>query len=539
MFGYLMRRILLMIPTLLGISFVTLALVHLAPGDPVQAQMDGAMAKGALSPEEIESLRRTYFLHMPLLLNFSPEDAAVVNQKLIADLTGADEKVRDRNIRRLTSRGGIALPEVMAQLETTSPEGQRALLAGLEGIAARMGQAEALQQASDPKVFWSNIWQQHRTAFTPEVAQAHAADLAAGKEGALEMVTLLDTFALNALFTTLKTTPYGGTEAARIMAALSHATQLDINIRPEDPPAQVARAYDDWQRWWYTRRADYTFVTGLGHLTSLLTETQYFRWVRRVVTLDFDRSSRDNVPVRDKLADRLPRTLLLATLGLMVSYLVAVPLGMYSAVKQYSTLDRIFTVVLFVLYSLPSFWVAMLLQQYVCGVDPAGVEWFPLTGLKSETYEQLTLWGQLKDRIWHLILPILCLSYASLANLSRYQRVGMLDTIRQDYVRTAVAKGLPQRVVIFKHALRNSVIPIITLLGLQLPYLVSGAVIVELIFNIQGMGLETFEAIRNRDLNWIMATVTLTAVLTMVGILLSDLLYALVDPRIQVNSKEG
>jgi peptide/nickel transport system permease protein len=131
-----------------------------------------------------------------------------------------------------------------------------------------------------------------------------------------------------------------------------------------------------------------------------------------------------------------------------------------------------------------------------------------------------------------LILPVFCLSYVSFATLSRYQRSGMMETVRQDYIRTARAKGLKERAVIFRHALRNSLIPILTLLGLQIPYLIGGSVIVERVFAIEGMGLETFEAIRGRDYNWILAVSFLTALLTLFGILLSDILYALVDPRI-------
>jgi len=187
------------------------------------------------------------------------------------------------------------------------------------------------------------------------------------------------------------------------------------------------------------------------------------------------------------------------------------------------------------LYSLPTFWVAMLLQQYLCGVDPSGFAWFPLLGLGVETLslEHLGEPGALGRLMWHLVLPVFVLTYRSFAYLSRYQRGAMLEVIRQDFIRTARAKGLPERVVIVRHAMRNSILPIITLLGMQLPFLVGGAVIVESIFQINGMGLETLEAIRTRDINWIMAAVTVTSLVTMAGILLSDLLYAVVDPRIR------
>jgi peptide/nickel transport system permease protein len=158
---------------------------------------------------------------------------------------------------------------------------------------------------------------------------------------------------------------------------------------------------------------------------------------------------------------------------------------------------------------------------------------FPLQGWHSfEGFEQMGVLQKLGDVSWHIALPVFTLTYASLASLSRYMRTGMLETIRQDYIRTARAKGLTERVVIFKHALRNSIISIITLLGLQLPYLIGGSVIVESIFGIRGMGLVALEGLRMPDYPLVLTIVAFTAIITMVGILLSDILYALVDPRI-------
>jgi peptide/nickel transport system permease protein len=141
------------------------------------------------------------------------------------------------------------------------------------------------------------------------------------------------------------------------------------------------------------------------------------------------------------------------------------------------------------------------------------------------------MWRQVADAAHHLVLPVLCLTYASVAVLSRFQRTALLDVIRQDFVRTARAKGLSRTRVVWRHALRNAVVPLITLLGLQIPFLIGGSVVIERIFGIEGMGLETFEAIRARDYNWILAVSVMSALLTMAGLLLSDVLYAWVDPR--------
>lgn len=535
MFTYILRRILLMIPTLLGISFLTLMMIHLAPGDPVSMQLEGAMSKGTVSPEDILALRRTFYLDLPVLLNTSPRDIHVANAELVEQLTSPDENRRGRGVRQLKVRGSAALEPVVKALETASPEARTSILLGLKELSVRLGLNEALEKAPDAQAFWkAQLEQLPKPA--PQAAEQAIDTWMKQPDTKPEVLTRLDTLALPSLMLTLMKGDVESEQTRVLTAELSRITGTDITIQAEDNRAARLRLVDDWRRWWGPRRAEYVQFEGLNRATAVFTETQYAKWLGRLVTLDFDRSSRDNRPIRDKLAERLKVTVTLAILSLLVAYLVAIPLGMYSAIRQYSLSDRIITVSLFVLYSLPSFWVAMLLQQYLCGADSSGLDLFPLVGLTSPNFETLSLWGKFTDLAWHLVLPVGVLTYASFASLSRFQRVGMLDIIRQDYIRTARAKGLPERVVMMKHALRNSVLPIVTLLGMHLPSLVGGAVIVEYIFQINGMGLETLEAIRTRDMNWIMASVTLTAVMTMAGLLLSDILYAVVDPRIRVDS---
>ena len=266
---------------------------------------------------------------------------------------------------------------------------------------------------------------------------------------------------------------------------------------------------------------------------------QYGRLVKRLVTLDLGNRWQDGRPIAEILGEALPVTLLLSFVSLFLAYLIAIPIGVYSAVRQYSVMDQILTVILFMLYSLPSFWVGIMLLVFLASGSYVNCAWtelpgcFPLQGWHAfEGFEQMSFWEKVGDVVWHTVLPITTLTYASFASLSRYMRTGMLETIRQDYIRTARAKGLSERVVILKHALRNSIISIITLLGLQLPYLIGGSVIVESIFGIRGMGLVALEALRMPDYPLVITLVAFTAIITMVGILLSDLLYALVDPRI-------
>ncbi|GBE14003.1 inner membrane ABC transporter permease protein YejB [bacterium BMS3Abin14] len=257
---------------------------------------------------------------------------------------------------------------------------------------------------------------------------------------------------------------------------------------------------------------------------------RYVIWLRRVVTLDFGNSYKDHRPVMDKIWERLPITVELNLISIFLVYLIAVPVGVYSAVHQGSIVDRITTIVLFVLYSLPNFWVAVLLIMFLGGGDFLDV--FPVYGIVSSGMAGASVMARVLDHLWHIILPIFCLTYGGLAALSRYQRAGMLEVIRQDYIRTARAKGLPEKLVIFKHAFRNSIIPIVTLLGYLLPGMFGGSVIIENIFSIPGMGQLGFESVLARDYPVVLAIATISAVLTLLGILVSDLLYVWADPRI-------
>ncbi|MCX7877514.1 MAG: ABC transporter permease [Ignavibacteria bacterium] len=262
---------------------------------------------------------------------------------------------------------------------------------------------------------------------------------------------------------------------------------------------------------------------------------QYLIWLGNMARGDFGNSFVDNRPVIDKILERVPITATISVIVVALIYIIAIPIGIYSAARQYSFIDRFTTFILFVLYSLPSFWVATMAIVFLANVEY--IKLFPTSGLYTLGSENWSFWEKLIDRIHHLILPVTCSALASFAFLSRQMRGSMLEVIRQDYIRTARAKGLKERKVILKHALRNSLIPIITLLGGILPGLISGSVIVESIFSIPGMGQLAFQALIARDYPLIMAELVLAAVLTMIGLLLVDIMYAIVDPRIAFSKK--
>ena len=263
---------------------------------------------------------------------------------------------------------------------------------------------------------------------------------------------------------------------------------------------------------------------------------QYWSWLTRLVRLDFGRSfSPDARPVLQKIGERLPITLLLNIIELAIIVALAIPIGVLSATRQYSTFDKITTIFVFVGFATPDFWLALMLM-ILFGVQ---LGWLPISGLRSPSWEYLAFWTQQWDFIAHLTLPILVATFGGLAGFSRYMRQSMLEVVRQDYIQSARAKGLSEGAVIGKHALRNALLPIVTVLGLSLPGLIGGSVIVESIFAIPGMGQLMVQAVFERDYPVIMGNLVIVATLTLVANLIADLTYSLVDPRIRVAARRG
>ena len=263
---------------------------------------------------------------------------------------------------------------------------------------------------------------------------------------------------------------------------------------------------------------------------------QFKIWLVNVLQLNFGESFKDRRPVIDKIREALPITLSLNLIEFFLAYLISIPLGVYSAMHRESFGEKALMVLLFVLYSLPSFWVAYLLLMYFASGDH--LNWFPLGGLMSEGADEYPFPLKLGNVMWHLVLPVLTMVYGSFAYLTRFSRTTMLEVVRQDYVRTAWAKGLSRKKVIWRHAFRNSLIPQITLLGTLLPALLGGSVIIEQIFGIPGMGKLAFEAISSRDYPTIMAITSISAFLTLLSLLISDLAYAFADPRISFQGRQ-
>jgi peptide/nickel transport system permease protein len=257
---------------------------------------------------------------------------------------------------------------------------------------------------------------------------------------------------------------------------------------------------------------------------------QYFTWLGKLARLDLGRSfSSDNRPVLDKIKERLPITLSLNIIALILEFGLAIPIGVMAAVYRDTWLDKGITVFVFLGFAVPTFWLALLLM-YFFGVK---LNWLPISGLHTLGYESYSWFGRVWDLAKHLALPVAVASFGSLAGVSRYMRSAMLGVIDQDYITTARAKGLSERVVIWKHALRNALLPLITLAGFSIPGLIGGSVIFETIFAIPGMGQLFYQGVMSRDYPVVMGILVIGAGLTLIGNLIADVSYALADPRIR------
>ncbi|CAN5708964.1 ABC transporter permease [soil metagenome] len=263
---------------------------------------------------------------------------------------------------------------------------------------------------------------------------------------------------------------------------------------------------------------------------------QYGRWLWNVVQGDFGMATTSSRPVSDEILDRLPNTLYLMGIAWAVSLLIAIPIGVYSAIRQYSKFDHVVTALTFVGQSIPSFFLGLILLLifYMRLDNPfSGGPLLPSGGVQTIGAD-LTGFALIKDRVAHLILPVTMLAATWVAWYSRFLRASMLETIHLDYVRTSRAKGLKERNVIVRHAFRNAAIPLVTLMALDLPLLFSGALFAEVIFSWPGMGRLFFQAAERRDFGILMAVVMITSFLIIVGNLLADIAYRLLDPRIKL-----
>ncbi|OHD56514.1 MAG: hypothetical protein A2Y33_15440 [Spirochaetes bacterium GWF1_51_8] len=304
---------------------------------------------------------------------------------------------------------------------------------------------------------------------------------------------------------------------------ITFITFIIMRLAPGDP----VQAMSGGMAVKYSKVAHDKFMKYYGFDQPLI--VQYGIWVGKMVVLDFGDSLMEKRPVLEIVAEKLPVTLYLNILEIILIFSIAVPVGIRSAVRRDKLFDKATGVLFFILYSLFVPWVAI----FLITVFSIKLNLFPISGIASEGAEMLPFFSQVGDVLWHSFLPVIVMSYSGLAFLTGITRGSMLEVLGQEYIMTAKAKGLPQKMVLNKHALSNALIPLITIFGAILPTLISGSVIIEEVFQIDGMGRLFFRAVTSRDWFVIMGLTTISAILTMIGLLISDILYAMVDPRIK------
>jgi len=257
---------------------------------------------------------------------------------------------------------------------------------------------------------------------------------------------------------------------------------------------------------------------------------RYLIWLKNLIRLDFGESFTYEEPVTDVIISKFPVSLQFGVISLVLSYVVCIFLGVIKAIKHGGVFDMATSVALFAMYSIPGFMLGILLIVYFAG--GSYFEWFPIGGLVSDEYDELSFWGMIWDRIQHFILPLICYMIGSFTILTMLMKNSLLDEIKKDYIRTARAKGLSQKVVYLKHALRNALIPIVTGIGGFLSVFFAGSLLLEVIFQLDGIGLMSYQAVLERDYNVLMGSIFIQSLLMLLGNLISDLAYVVVDPRI-------
>jgi peptide/nickel transport system permease protein len=492
--SYLLRRLLLMIPTFVGISFIVFAVLNLAPGRP-GAQTDNAdvasNARGEQTQESYAIFREQFNLDKPIFLNTR---FALTSAEVRRDLEVVAEIVPGSIVER------IALQDSLGDLGNYA----------VPHLIAVMNDADAAAQAA------------------PNVADAarHIAlrDMAAYFLRQASPRRFIDPF---------DPTPAPEVRAFNEQVAEERAALRLLRYALDAPEPEKRVVLQGWAAWYEAAKPRFAY-DWRDKLRILFLDTRFATYWKNLIRLDFGVSLTTRQPVLETLVSKLRYSLSLSVVSLLIAYAIAIPLGIFSAVRRDTRADRALTLVLFMLYSLPSFFVATLLLFFFSeGSNWTALRVFPTGGFQSPGSDDLTTFAQVGDVVWHLVLPVGCLTYGSLAALSRYMRTGLLEVIQSDYIRTARAKGLPERVVIGKHALRNGLLPIITLLANLLPAVLGGSVVIEYIFGIPGIGDWTISSIYQRDYNVIMGVQLITTVLVLFGMLLSDIGYALVDPRIR------
>ncbi len=487
MLTYVVKRVLIMIPTFFGVSLAIWLVMTSAPGRPTSGQSQGpgggadggSKMEGRAGKNVSERIFRHQFgLNRPRFWN---DWVALEKDEVLGLVVTRMEGPAEHGIKAVTKASDalenfdrFAVPPLVELLQETEGKTQDAVLGWLR--------ASAFQ--------YPPLLEDGKQRTDAEVARDRKIDL----------------------------------ENKRLDSA-------ELNWEPGASAPERASVVASWKAWWaeHQSTARWSYLDDGWERTKLrFADTQFGKYWANLFSLDFGKSFKSNEPVVDIILGKLKYSLSLAVPSFIIAWILAVLLGVMGAANHNKPFDQGSAIVLFMLYSIPSFLMGTVLQQ-AFAVD---LGWFPVSRWESVDAQSMNTWEQFLDVITHLWLPMICYTYGSLALISRQARSGMLEVLSSDFIRTAYAKGCTRRQVIWKHGVRNGMMPLITMLGTALPILLAGSVVIESIFGIPGFGKAMLDAILAKDYNLVMGVALLSSVLTLIGLLIADILYAIVDPRV-------
>ena len=489
MLKYTIKRILTFIPMLIAISLIAFLISINAPGDPVERLSKAAGNEGSADQQSGASKKIKQELRKKLGLDLPIFYMSITDLASCDTLYKVQDKYHKANLEALNHQSGNweAVSDYYKKLLVLQKESQ---------------QLNAKHIVEEDTNLSLNTVNEARNQFGFEVGSL--------LETAEEEIIVIKFDKMEVLVTS--NTFLSHLAAPLALVKTAHAAMFTNATR--------WKTYIPAINWYGGKNQYHIWLVGDG------------KYRKGLIRGDFGISYIDGQPIADKIWQKVWISFGLSLVSIFLAYLISIPIGIYSAYKKDSAVDKGMSLILFILYSMPSFFVGtLLLLQFA---NPDNLSWFPVSGIQDPTLfdPNWSMWMKFKHRLPFLILPIITYTYSSFAFLSRIMRVGMIDIVSQDYIRTARAKGLGEGKVILKHALRNSLLPVITVFSAIFPMAIGGSIIIEMIFSIPGMGLEIYNSLLNYDYPMIITVFTLSGFLTMVGYLVADLLYAVVDPRI-------
>lgn len=507
MLRYALRRILWAIPALVGISLVVFFVSTLIPEAGV-AEISARVALLMRDPaayDAIEEQRRTRSLDVPRFFDVTPDDVKSRAEEAVAHLT-AEDREAPLAAHALARLGGAAFPYVLPKLDNLPPAARSRVSIALAPVAERMGLGDdgAVRDPARASSFWTRFWQDRSLDFQkPAVKRLVGRYLRQVTDLRERELVELDTFAVGTVMEELDR-PHTIEEQRHLLALVARSTGRRATvIERGDDANTAARTLAEWRDWWFVHHTDYEPLEGPERIAARVTETRYGRWLGRTLSGRLGFSVRDGEPIFDKLRARAPLTLTLAALALCVAIAVAVPVALVSAMRRGQVLDHALAFSFFLLYSVPTFWLAQILASFA--PNAAG----------------------------GLVLPVAALAAPVTALTIRYQRAALLEVLGLEYVRTARAKGVYGLRLFFLHALPNAFAPTLSLAGVLLPQLLGTAFVVEEVFGLPGLGFESVRAVEANDHGWLIAVTMLTAVMCSLGLIVSDVAAGVIDPRVR------